>query len=226
MKSEEDSRALAEAMVDIGKRAGKRVRALITDMDRPLGNAIGNSLEVIEAIETLKGNGPADFTELCVALATHMLVISDRGNEAECEANVRRVMTDGSALDTFAAMVKAQGGDPTWIYRPELFPAAPYSREVKSPADGFITAVDCEGYGTAALLLGAGRNRKEDVIDPAAGILLRAKTGDAVTKGQVIATLYASREELLDAAEDKLLSSTVIGSEKPADRPLILGVVE
>ena len=226
MKSESDSRALAEAMVDIGKRAGKRVRALITDMDRPLGNAIGNSLEVIEAIETLSGRGPADFTELCVALATHMLVISDRGTEAECEAAVRRVMTDGSALDTFAAMVKAQGGDPEWIYHPEKFPAAPFSREVKAPADGYIVSVDCEGYGTAALLLGAGRNRKEDAIDPAAGIMLSAKTGDGVVKGQVIATLFASREELLDLAEAKLLASTVIGDAKPEARALILDVVE
>jgi pyrimidine-nucleoside phosphorylase len=195
-------------------------------MDRPLGNAIGNSLEVIEAIETLNGRGPADFTELCVALATHMLVISDRGTVEECEANVRRVMTDGSALRTFAAMVEAQGGDPDWIYHPEKFPAAPYSRVVNAPADGYITAVDCEGYGTAALLLGAGRNRKEDVIDPAAGIILHAKTGDAVRVGQPIATLYASREELLDAAEERLLTATAIGSQKPAPRPLILGVVE
>ena len=195
-------------------------------MDRPLGNAIGNSLEVIEAIETLKGNGPADFTELCVALATHMLVISDRGTVEECEAAVRRVMADGSALDTFAAMVGAQGGNPEWIYHPELFPAAPYTREVAAPADGYIVAVDCEGYGTAALLLGAGRNRKEDVIDPAAGMILHAKTGDAVAKGQSIATLYASRKELLDGAEAKLLASTVIGAKQPEARPLIIGVVE
>ena len=226
MKSEKDSYALAEAMVDIGRRAGKRTRALITDMDRPLGLAIGNSLEVVEAIETLKGNGPADFTELCVALATHMLVISDRGDKETCEAEVRRVMTDGSALDTFARMVKAQGGDPDWIYHPERFPVAPYTRTVLSPADGYVTGVDCEGYGTAALLLGAGRNRKEDVIDPAAGIVLAAKTGDAVRRGQPIATLYASDESLLDAAEAKLLASTEIGAEKPAARPLILGVVE
>ena len=115
---------------------------------------MNKGLEVIEAIETLKGHGPADFTELCVALATHMLVISDRGTEEECEANVRRVMADGSALDTFAAMVKAQGGDPAWIYHPELFPAAPYSREVKAPADGYVVSVDCEGYGTAAHIQG------------------------------------------------------------------------
>jgi pyrimidine-nucleoside phosphorylase len=155
-----------------------------------------------------------------------MLVISDRGTAEECEANVRRVMTDGTALRTFAAMVKAQGGDPDWIYHPEKFPAAPYTREVKAPGDGFITSVDCEGYGTAALLLGAGRNRKEDSIDPTAGILLHAKTGDEIKVGQAIATLYASKEELLDAAEAKLLASTEIGLQKPAKRPLILGVVE
>lgn len=226
MKDEADSRALAEAMVDIGKRAGKRTRALITDMDRPLGLAIGNSLEVIEAIHTLQGHGPADLTELCVALATHMLVLSERGSEDACEASVRRVMSDGSALDTFARMAGAQGGDPDCIYHPERFPAAPFTRRVLAPADGYITAVDCEGYGTAALLLGAGRNRKEDVIDPAAGIRLAAKTGDAVRAGQPIATLYTSREELLDAAEAKLLASTVIGADKPAERPLILCVVE
>ena len=226
MKTEADSRALAEVMVDIGKRAGKRMRALITDMDRPLGRAVGNSLEVVEAIETLKRHGPADFTELCVALATHMLVISDRGTEADCEAAVRRVMVDGTALRTFADMVEAQGGDPSWIYHPENFPVAPFTRPVLAPADGFITAVDCEGYGTAALLLGAGRNRKEDVIDPAAGMILHAKTGDAVVKGQPIATLCTSRESLLDGAEKKFLESTTIGDAAPEARPLIFGVVE
>ena len=226
MKTEADSRALAEAMVDIGKRAGKRTRALITDMDRPLGNTIGNTLEVLEAIDTLNGGGSADFTELCVALATQMLVISDRGTETECEAAVRRVLNDGTALRRFADMVEAQGGDPTWIYHPEKFPAAPYSRVVTSPAEGYLTHVDCEGYGTAALLLGAGRNRKEDVIDPAAGIRLHAKTGDAVSIGQPIATLYASREELLDTAETKLLASTEIGGKQPKPRPLIIDLVE
>ena len=226
MKSEADSRALAEVMVGIGKRAGKRTRALITDMDRPLGRAIGNSLEVIEAIETLCGEGPEDLCELCVALATHMLVISDRGDEATCEASVRRVMTDGTALGTLAAMVQAQGGDPDWIYHPEKFPRAPFSREVKAPRSGYITHVDCEGYGVSALLLGAGRNTKADTIDPTAGILLAAKTGDHVTEGQTLATLYASKEALLDASEARLLAATKIGDEEPAARPLIVSVVE
>ena len=226
MKSEADSRALAEVMVGIGKRAGKRTRALITDMDRPLGRAIGNSLEVIEAIETLCGEGPEDLCELCVALATHMLVISDRGDEVTCEASVRRVMTDGTALGTLAAMVQAQGGDPDWIYHPEKFPRAPFSREVKAPRSGYITHVDCEGYGVSALLLGAGRNTKADAIDPTAGILLAAKTGDHVTEGQTLATLYASKEALLDASEARLLAATEIGDEEPAARPLIVSVVE
>ena len=226
MKSEADSRALAEAMVDIGKRAGKRTRALITDMDRPLGNAIGNTLEVIEAIDTLNGRGPFDLTEICVALATHMLVLADRGSEETCEAEVRRVMSDGSALRTFAAMVEAQGGDPDRIFHPETFPAAPCSRVVPCPAAGYVTRVDCEGYGTAALLLGAGRNRKEDVIDPVAGIILHAKTGDDVQAGEPLATLYASDPALLDAAEAKLITSTEIGPERPPHRALIHGLVE
>ena len=226
MKTEAESRALAEAMVDIGKRAGKRTRALITDMDRPLGNAIGNTLEVLEAIDVLNGRGPEDLVELCVALATQMLVISERGTAEACELQVRRALSDGSALRVFADMVEAQGGDPLWIYHPDRFPAALYSRVVTAPMDGFVTHVDCEGYGTAALLLGAGRNRKEDVIDPTAGIILHAKTGDAVCAGHALATLYTSREELLDAAEEKLLASTEIGAMAPPARALILGVVE
>lgn len=226
MKTEEDSRALARLMVDIGKRAGKRTMALVTDMDRPLGLAIGNTLEVKEAIDSLRGKGPHDFTELCVALASHMLTLADRGTLAECEAAVRRVMSDGTALDTFAKMVAAQGGDPLWIKETERFPKAKYQRAVLAPADGNIVRVDAEGYGSAALLLGAGRSKKEDNIDHTAGIVLSAKTGDTVRKGDVIATLYSSNESLFDAAEKKLLESTCIGEEVPQPRPLILAKVE
>lgn len=226
MKSEADSRALAELMVGIGKRAGKRTRALITDMDRPLGLAIGNTLEVIEAIETLKGRGPHDLTELCVALATHMLVLSDRGDEATCEQNVRRVMSDGTALAVFARMVEAQGGDPNRIYHPDTFAQAPCTQTVLAPRNGYITHVDAEGYGTAALLLGAGRKTKEDTIDSTAGILLHAKTGDHVEAGQPIATLHTSDAALLALAEERLLEATDIGDEPPIERSLIMGVVE
>ena len=226
MKTKEQSRELAEWMVAIGKAAGKRMRALITDMDRPLGHNIGNSLEVIEAIETLKGNGPEDLTELSVALASHMLVISDRGSYEECEKNVRRVIASGEALNTFANMVEAQGGNKEWILNPALFPEAAYTYAVRSERAGYITGVNTEGYGVASLLLGAGRNTMADKIDFSAGIKLVKKTGDKVEVGEVIAILYTSDESRLKASERKLLESTFIGDEKPADEPLILDIVE
>ena len=226
MKTREQSRELAEWMVAIGKAAGKRMRALITDMDRPLGYAIGNSLEVIEAIETLKGNGPEDLTELSVALASHMLVISDRGSYEECEKNVRRVIENGEALMTFANMVEAQGGNKEWILSPDLFPKALYSMEVRSDIDGYIVGVNTEGYGTASLLLGAGRNTMADKIDFSAGIKLVKKTGDKVAKGDVIAVLYTSDKSRFDSAAKRLVDSTVIGSDEPKKEPLILDIVE
>lgn len=226
MKTKEASRELAERMVAIGKAAGKRMRALITDMDRPLGYAVGNSLEVIEAINTLKGNGPEDLTELSVALASHMLVISDRGNYEECERNVRRVIESGEALMTFANMVEAQGGNKEWILHPELFPIAKFSKEVLSDKDGYITSVNTEGYGTASLLLGAGRNTMEDKIDFAAGIKLVKKTGDKVSRGDVIAVLYSECESRFANAEKCLIEATHIGESKPEDVPLILDIVE
>ena len=226
MKTPEASRELAERMVAIGKAAGKRMRALITDMDRPLGYAIGNSLEVIEAINTLKGNGPEDLTELSIALASHMLVISDRGNYDECEKNVRRVIENGEALMTFANMVEAQGGNKEWILSPELFPEARYSKEVLADKDGYIVGVNTEGYGTSSLLLGAGRNTMEDKIDFAAGIKLVKKTGDKIAKGDVIAVLYSEDEARFKNAEKCFMEATHIGNDKPDDEPLILDIVE
>ena len=226
MKTREKSRELAEWMVAIGKAAGKRMRALITDMDRPLGNNIGNALEVIEAINTLKGNGPEDLTELCIALASHMLVISDRGSYEECEKNVRRVIESGEALMTFANMVEAQGGNKEWILNPELFPEAPYSYEVRSEKSGYITGVNTEGYGVASLLLGAGRNTMADKIDFSAGIKLVKKTGDKVEVGDTLAVLYTSDIARFEASKKKLIESTFIGEVKPDDEPLILDIVE
>ena len=226
MKTREKSRELAEWMVAIGKAAGKRMRALITDMDRPLGNNIGNALEVIEAINTLKGNGPEDLTELCIALASHMLVISDRGSYEECEKNVRRVIESGEALMTFANMVEAQGGNKEWILNPELFPEAPYSYEVRSEKSGYITGVNTEGYGVASLLLGAGRNTMADKIDFSAGIKLVKKTGDKVEVGDTLAVLYTSDITRFEVSKKKLIESTFIGEVKPDDEPLILDIVE
>ena len=226
MKTAEKSRELAEWMVEIGKRAGKKIRALITDMDRPLGFAIGNSLEVVEAIETLQGKGPADLTELCIALAAHILELAEKGNYEECENMAKEAIESGAALETFASMVTAQGGDGKWILQPENFPKAKYSYNVKAKTSGYIVSVDTESYGVASLLLGAGRNTKEDTIDAAAGIMLLKKTGDFVQEGDAIATLYSEKQTGFAAAEERLLKTTKIESKPPQKQPLILDVVE
>ena len=226
MKSLDESRELARLMVEIGKRADKKICALITNMDAPLGNTIGNSLEVIEAIEVLNGEGPEDLKELCIALAANLLVLAQKGSLAECEEMAKRVIKDGTALDTFARMVKAQGGDAEWIYHPEKFPKATYTKTVCAPRDGYIARVDAEGYGVAALLLGAGRNTKEDQIDLSAGIRLHAKTGDFVKAGEPIAELFTSSEQKLESAAERLLSATVFADQKPEAIPLILDRIE
>ena len=226
MKTAEKSRELAAQMVEIGKRAGKRVRALITDMDRPLGFAIGNTLEVIEAIQTLQGKGPEDLTELCIALSAHILSLAEKGDLPACEKMAREAIENGTALEKLAQMVKAQGGDEQCIYNPELFEKAKYSYEVKAEESGFVTGVDTESYGVASLLLGAGRNTKEDIIDFTAGIILHKKTGDKVAVGDTIATLYSSKEGVFPASAKKLLSATKIGKTAPMDEPLILDVIE
>jgi pyrimidine-nucleoside phosphorylase len=226
MKTVEESKQLASLMVNIGKKAGKKMLALITDMDIPLGYAIGNSLEVKEAIATLKGEGPRDFTEVCVALASNMLRLAGHGNEEECKQKVLGAIENGSALDTFIKMVKAQGGNEEWIKTPELFPSAKFSRKVKANKSGYIERVDTEGYGISALILGAGRNTKEDEIDYSAGIILSKKTGDYVKEGDTIATLYTSDVQKLDASERKFIESTFITDKKPILRPLVLDKVE
>lgn len=226
MKTVEDSEKLARLMVKIGEKSGKKMLALITDMDIPLGYAIGNALEVKEAIATLSGNGPKDLTEICVELATSMLYLAEKGSEEECKKMVLDSISSGKALNTLIEMVKAQGGDHTLIKNPENFKTAKYERAVYAPIDGFIASVDCEGYGISSLLLGAGRNTKEDQIDYSAGIMLSAKTGDYVKKGDLIATLYTNNEKLFDRAEEKLLESTVISDVAPKKRPLLLSKIK
>ncbi len=226
MKTTEKSRELAVQMVEIGKRAGKRTRALITDMDAPLGYAIGNALEVVEAIETLQGKGAKDLEALCVALSAHILCLAEKGTLQECEQMAREAIISGKALETFAKMVEAQGGNAEWIYNPALFPKAKYSRTVLAEREGYVTGVDAESYGVASLLLGAGRNTKEDVVDKAAGICICAKRGDFVKKGSPIATLYSSKESGFAAAEKRILEATRIEKTPPKEVPLILEVVE
>lgn len=226
MKSVEDSKALARLMVDIGKNAGKKIVALITNMNRPLGYAIGNSLEVIEAVETLKGRGPADFTNVCVTLAAHMLSLAGKGSVEECAALAKRAIDDGSALQKLMQMVARQGGDASLIENTDNFEKAKYSYSVKSAKSGYITGVNAEAYGLASLSLGAGRNAAEDKIDYSAGILLKRKTGDFVKAGEELAVLYSNDESALTKAEEILLAATEIRNEKPEEEPLVYCTVE
>ncbi len=221
MKTLEDSVALAREMVDIGNGAGRKCCALITDMDVPLGRAVGNSLEVAEAVRTLRGEGPEDLSRVCLQLAASMLYMAGKGSLDECLRMAQDGLRSGRGVRTLADMVRAQGGDPSYIDDPSRFPQASCVREVRSPADGFITRIDTESCGTASMMLGAGRVRKEDAIDHSAGICLCRKYGDAVKKGDVLALLYTSEEWRLDGAERRFLDSYTIGEEPAEKRRLV-----
>ncbi len=225
MKSVEDSKKLAGLMVDIGKRAGKKMVALITNMDRPLGHAIGNALEVVEAVETLRGNGPEDFTGVCLTLASYMLSLAGMGTPDEARTLAQRAIEDGSALEKLKQTVAAQGGDANCIAHPETFQKAKYAHAVVSGEEGYIGKVNTEAYGLAALALGAGRNRVEDAIDPGAGILLEKKTGDFVRKGETLATLYSDRPATFAEAEKILRAATTIEATMPEDEPLVYDII-
>ena len=222
MKSRKKACELARVMVNIGKNDGRKMLALVTDMDQPLGRAVGNSLEVIEAIDTLKGNGPADFTKLCVELSANMLALAGFGDYKDCRKKVLSVIKDGSALKKFRDMVEGQGGDPSWIDDTSYFPKAKFSHDILSDEDGYIHSVNAEEYGIACLILGAGRNKKEDEIDPSAGMLINKKRGDYVKKGEVIATLYSSVVSDFSVAEKRVKGATFFSAEKPKTRPLII----
>ena len=226
MKTLEDSIALAKAMVDIGEHNGRRTAALITDMDTPLGRNIGNSLEVIEAVETLRGKGPADLTEVCLSLASGMLWLAGRGGAAACRAMAEDALRSGAALAKLRAMVAAQGGDPAVIDDPSGFPAAAYEQDVVCMQDGWLYATDTEKIGIAAVLLGAGRETKESVIDPAAGIRLLKKAGDPVKKGDVLARLYAGDAAKFAAAEEKFHSALTFAARRPQLPALVLARVD
>mgnify|MGYP004454661843 CR=1 FL=1 len=225
MKSIEDSKKLASIMVDIGKRSGKKMTALITDMDRPLGNAIGNSLEVIEAIETLKGNGPKDLYDLSIALSANMLYLAGKGEYSMCEEMAKMSISDGTALAKLTEMVKAQGGNGDYIVNTDNFKKAGYAYSVLSENAGYIQSVNAEAYGLASLNLGAGRSKIEDKIDYTAGIILKKKTGDFVQKGEEIATLYANDKKLFERSKEIILNATKTGEEKPQPRPLIFATI-
>lgn len=226
MKTLEGSAALAQKMVAIGTHAGRRTAALITDMDIPLGNAVGNSLEVMEAVDTLKGKGPADLTEVCMELAANMLKLADMGTLKECRRMAEDAVTSGRALKKLMDMVKAQGGDPAVIADTGRFPAAEFSREITAQADGYIAHMDTERVGIASALLGAGRMKKEDAIDYSAGIFLKKKTGDFVKEGETLAVLYASDEKLFAGAEKAYRDALAFSQNAPERKPLIYARVD
>lgn len=226
MKAEKDAFALAREMVSIGKNAGRKVMAVVSDMDQPLGFAVGNSLEVKEAIDTLQGNGPADFLELCLSLGSHMLVAGERA-ETECRARemLREVIRDGSALRKLAELVKSQNGDPAAVFDTSLLPRAEIVRPVLSGESGYVSKIDCEEVGVCSLLLGGGRETKESVIDLSVGLTLCKKKGDYVEKGEPLAILHANNEDKAQAAETRFLNAWTFTGEAVLPAPLIKGIV-
>lgn len=226
MKTLEASIELAKAMVEIGEHNGRRTAALITDMDMPLGHLVGNSLEVQEAAETLMGKGPQDLLLVCKALATNILVLADKGSAEQCEVMVDKALASGAALEKLCLMVQAQGGDAGYIRAPHTLPRAKYERQVLCETEGYLCAMNTEKIGISAVLLGAGRETKESVIDPAAGLRIEKKTGEKVVPGDVLAVLYAEDKAKFSAAEAEYRSALTFGAEAPAPIPLVYALVE
>jgi len=228
MKTLERSIELAQAMVDIGTHLGRHTVAVISDMDQPLGFGIGNVLEIKEGIETLKGQGPKDLEEVCLILGSQMLVLGGKAkDETEARSILKSHIADGSALEKFKQMAGAQGGDVSQIEFPETLPVAATRIEVKAVESGYIEAIQAEEIGIAAMLLGAGRETKESVIDLAVGILLSKKVGDAVEDGETIAVLHVNdaSESKVSEAKSKVLEAYRISAVPVAELPLVYALV-
>lgn len=226
MKSIEDARELAKAMVDIGKENGRSVKAILTDMDRPLGHAIGNALEIREVIDTLKGHGPEDLTHECIIMAAHMLVLSHICDYETALSRVQEALDSGAALERLRMMIDAQDGDSRVIDDESLLAIGKFTYDVTAPQDGYITHMNTEQCGIASVMLGAGRTVKDGPIDYSAGIVMHKKTGDAVSMGERIATLYASDESLFNNAAQTYLAAITIGNTAPKVVDTILDIVE
>ena len=224
MKTLNDSIELAQAMVSIGVRCGKRVMALITDMDTPLGSAIGNALEVEEAADTLRGNGPEDLTHVCIELASYMLLLAGAAGDAGlCRILAERSVSSGRAFEKFCAMAEAQGGDSSVLKNG--FTKAAVISEYKAKKSGYITHMDAEACGMASVALGAGRARKEDSIDYSAGIMLLKKTGGIVSEGDTIAMLHTSDKAKLSEAEAILTTAIAIQDDPPPEAKTVYAIV-
>lgn len=226
MKTLEESIELAKTMVTIGEGAGRRTVALITDMDTPLGCSIGNSLEVIESMEVLKGRGPEDLKEVSLRLAADMLYLVGKGTPEACRQMAEKTLEDGSAFEAFCTMVRKQGGDDSVLRDYEKFPKAPFSLEVRAEQDGFVTGMDAEQIGICSVILGAGRETKESGIDFTAGLVLHKKYGEAVRAGDSLVTLYTSAREKLAEAEKLYRKAVTLGKAAPEPKPLVLARVE
>ena len=224
MKSKEDALELAKSMVEIGNHVGRKTMAIISDMSQPLGNAIGNSLEVIEAIDTLKGKGPKDLTELCLVLGSQMLVVGEKAETlGEGREMLERVIKDGTALELFGTLIEAQGGNRAIIHDTTLLPTAKYKINVQATQSGYITEMGANDIGVSAMLLGAGRADKDDVIDLSVGIVLKKKIGDFVNKGDVLAVIHSNTEEVQQS--ETLLQEHIIIGEEAVLPPQLIGEV-
>ncbi|HEY2421980.1 MAG TPA: pyrimidine-nucleoside phosphorylase [Neobacillus sp.] len=221
MKTLDDSRELAKAMVRIGNNVGRRTMAVISDMSQPLGYAIGNALEVKEAIDTLKGEGPEDLTDLCLTLGSHMVYLADKASSlAEARTLLENVIKDGSALDKFKVFLSSQGGDASIVDDPSKMPQAKFTFELEAKEDGYVAEIIADEVGTAAMILGAGRATKESVIDLAVGLVLQKKIGDKVKKGESLVTIYSNFEDVNEVKE-KLYENIKISSDK-VEAPILI----
>jgi pyrimidine-nucleoside phosphorylase len=220
LKTLNEARMLAREMVSIGERAGRATVALLTNMDAPLGLAVGNALEVREALDVLGGGGPADVRLLSVELAANMLFLAGKADLSTCRSMATISLSCGAALASFRRLVMMQGGDTDYVDNPTRFPPAPLTGAYKAPRDGFLTRMDTGEIGRASMLLGAGRREKDDLIDHSAGILFQKKPGDRVTAGETIAILHTSKDDALQEAGLILESAITIGPQPPPPQPL------
>lgn len=226
MKQEEDSFALAKEMVRIGNGAGRKTIAVISDMDQPLGYAVGNALEVKEAIDTLQGKGPEDFVELCLTLGSYMVLVAGKASSIEgARTALEQVIADGTALDKLADFIEAQGGKKDWVYHPDKLPKADISQEIVSPQSGYISHIECDEIGICSLILGGGRETKESEIDLSVGLVLHKKVGEYVSAGESLATIYANDAQKLEAAKQRFLAAYTFADTPVAKKTLIKGIV-
>lgn len=226
MKNVDDARLLSEKMVEIGKAAGRKMAAVISDMNTPLGKNIGNSLEIIEAVDVLKNATEGDLTEVCIELATNIAVLAFELSYEEAKSKVKKALTDGSAYKKFLELVSSQGGDVSLIENTDKFQKALFKKEIIADCDGYISFMDAEKIGTASVILGAGRVNKDDEIDYTAGIILHKKTCDRINKGDILAKLFTNNKDSLNQAEEVFMSALSFSDKAPEKSELIYCVVK